>query len=139
MRARQAAKAEVDKGGAGALKLGRATCAGGPRTSSHCPYPQVPVAPPRPETVVQVRPVSQLLLEQHGCPLPPQGSQVRPASVVGQTCLPAVQKLPRPPTPMPAQQGSPDSPHEPPSPTQAPAWHTPLLLGQAEPAATHVP
>ena len=97
--------------------------------------PQVP--PPPPE---QVRPVSQTPPLQHRWVLPPQAPQVLAAPPVAgrQVILSAVQNGP-PPPPVPVQHGSPDPPQPPASPMQAPASHTPLLLGQSAFSATQVP
>jgi hypothetical protein len=88
----------------------------------------------------QFRPALQVPAPQHGCPLSPQASQIRasPASGRAQTSLPAVQNLLPAPAPT-VQQGSPEAPHEPASPTQAPAWQVPLLPGQTESTAMQVP
>ena len=99
------------------------------------PYgPQVP--PPE-----QVRPVLQALPLQHRSVLPPQAAQVRgpPPAAGGQVSPSAVQKAPPPPPPVPVQHGSPDPPQPPASPMQAPASHTPLLLGQSAFSAMQVP
>ena len=88
----------------------------------------------------QLRPALQPPPAQQGCPLSPQASQIRlvPASVRVQTSLLAVQNL-GPVVPPTLQQGSPEAPQEPASPTQAPAWQVPLPPGQSESAAMQVP
>jgi len=88
--------------------------------------------PPRPPPV-QVRTVSQVAPEQHACPAPAAGSQLRPASLHLQTSLPAV---PEAAAALPAlrsrsrarrtrrRTGVTDA---------GPAWQTPLLFGSRKP------